>query len=91
MSIGIMPVTTSTCCQNNRSGKTSGAPLPPGSVMSRSPIRNIVCDHDPRNPPKRAASPLFSPLLLKLSAITSGWVVSSTEKMFSAAGRSARV
>src|SRR5262245_39438757 len=64
-SIGIKPVATVTRSHQINSGNSSGAPLPEGSLMSMSPIRNDVCDHDPRKPPTRVFSPTFKPLPLK--------------------------
>ncbi len=68
-SVGINAVAMLTRSHQRSSGKRSGAPLPEGSLMSMSPIRKIVCDHDPRKPPTREFSPTFNPLLLKRSEI----------------------
>src|SRR5262245_57963463 len=70
-SIGIKPADTVTRFHQINSGKRSGAPLPDGSLISISPIRKDVCDHEPRNPPVRAFSPTFNPPALKRSEITS--------------------
>jgi hypothetical protein len=74
----IKPVPTSTCCQKSISGNSIEAPPAIGSVMSISPRRNCVWDHEARNAPIRAGSPTFRPAPLKRSAIASGCDVSSS-------------
>ena len=61
MCAGISPVSTRRRCQGIASGKSRASPVPLGSEMLRSPTRNSVCDHEPRNPPSRAGPPVLRP------------------------------
>ena len=85
-SIGIKPVETSARSHVSTPGRSSGVPLPLGSVTSTSPSVNKVCVHVLPWAPTRAGSPALNPPLSIRSAMTSGTAVSSSENRLPGAG-----
>src|SRR3954470_1736571 len=77
MSIGIMPVVTSTRSQTSTPGISSGVPVPLRFVMSASPTRYVVCVQLLPCAPTRAGDPALMPPVSIRSPMTSATEVRS--------------